>query len=307
MPAAFASCRCLSLSPCHVSAPRSPNPSCGFPATGSPVGSCRSLTGRSDTHGDGAAADAARARSSGSRSFPRSLPFAFACGGSVALEHSSGVLGSATPGALRSFLHLSSPEAPSLLRRYPLSTVVRASPPPGPACPLRDSGLARARHRQGFPCCCCLPLAYMPPSIPRRNRPVLASLASRPLAAFPVFSAGRLPRCPFRGLLNVHCTLSPARSLNRPRRPFSIAVLQSVSLPPRTAPITSGWSDSCRAGFAPAEKQRLSTAHEKVGLAPAGTEGSAGSVTGAASKPQVGMHPDLARCVRAPGLLPSDG
>ncbi len=106
----------------------------------------------------------------------------------------------------------------------------------------------------------------MPPSIPRRNRPVLASLASRPLAAFPVFSAGRLPRCPFRGLLNVHCTLSPARSLNRPRRPFSIAVLQSVSLPPRTAPITSGWSDSCRAGFAPAEKQRLSTAHEKSGL-----------------------------------------
>ena len=60
LPAAFASCRCLSLSPCHVSAPRSPNPSCGFPATGSPVGSCRSLTGRSDTHGDGAAADAAR-------------------------------------------------------------------------------------------------------------------------------------------------------------------------------------------------------------------------------------------------------
>ena len=163
MPAAFASCRCLSLSPCHVSAPRSPNPSCGFPATGSPVGSCRSLTGRSDTHGDGAAADgarvsgvarprllparcrarqqacsrpAARARSSGSRSFPRSLPFAFAYGGSVALKHSSGDLGSATPGALRSFLHLSSPEAPSLLRRYPLSAVVRASPPPCPARPV---------------------------------------------------------------------------------------------------------------------------------------------------------------------------
>ena len=95
---------------------------------------------------------------------------------------------------------------------------------------------------------------------------MLASLASRPLAAFPVSSAGRLPRYPFRGLLNVHCALSPARSLNRPRRPFSIEVLQSVSLPPRTAPIATGWSDSCRTGSAPAEKQRLSTAHGEPGL-----------------------------------------
>ena len=93
---------------------------------------------------------------------------------------------------------------------------------------------------------------------------MLASLASRPLAAFPVSSAGRLPRYPFRGLLNVHCALSPARSLNRPRRPFSIEVLQSVSLPPRTAPIATGWSDSCRTGSAPAEKQRLSTAHDEI-------------------------------------------
>ena len=127
------------------------------------MGSCLSHTGRSDLYGDDAAADAARvsgvarplllparcrtrqqacsrpaarARGSGSRSFPRSLPFAFACGGSVALEHTSGVLGMATPGALRSFPHLSSPEAPSLPRHYPLSSVLRASPPPGPARPV---------------------------------------------------------------------------------------------------------------------------------------------------------------------------
>ncbi len=236
MPAAFASCRCLSLSPCHVSAPRSPNPSCGFPATGSPVGSCRSLTGRSDTHGDGAAADAARvsgvarprllparcrarqqacsrpaarARSSGSRSFPRSLPFAFACGGSVALKHSSGVLGSATPGVLRSFLHLSSPEAPSLLRRYPLSAVVRASPPPCPARPVpcgipvwrvhatdRASRVAavsllRTCHRPypgGTDRCShrSLPGRWQPSPFSRRvgfRLPVLASLAEPPEAA----------------------------------------------------------------------------------------------------------------------------
>ena len=31
-----------------------------------------------------------------------------------------------------------------------------------------------------------------------------------------------------------------------------------------TAPIATGWSESCRAGFAPAEKQRLCTAHRTM-------------------------------------------
>ena len=35
-------------------------------------------------------------------------------------------------------------------------------------------------------------------------------------------------------------------------------MLQCSSLPPCTAPTASGWSDSCRAGFAPAGTQRLS-------------------------------------------------
>ncbi|MGH8489975.1 MAG: hypothetical protein ACREXS_14185, partial [Gammaproteobacteria bacterium] len=35
-----------------------------------------------------------------------------------------------------------------------------------------------------------------------------------------------------------------------------------------TAPIATGWSESCRAGFAPAERPCLGTAHEKVGLNP---------------------------------------
>ncbi len=113
--------------------------------------------------------------------------------------------------AYRQSLHVPSPflgsslsEAPSLHRHYPASPLLRASPPPcRPKLALTGSRLARARHRQGFPCWCCLPLGYMPPSIPRRNRPVLALLASRPLAAFPDLSAGRLPRCPSRGMLNV--------------------------------------------------------------------------------------------------------
>ena len=98
-----------------------------------------------------------------------------------------------------------------------LLPVLRASPPPRrPKLVLADSRLARARHRRGFPCCCCLPLTHAAP-VPRRNRSVPASLASRPLSAFPVLTAGRLPHCPFRGLLSVHFALRPACSLNRPQ------------------------------------------------------------------------------------------
>ena len=36
-----------------------------------------------------------------------------------------------------------------------------------------------------------------------------------------------------------------------------VGVLQTMSLPPSSAPTATGWSDSCRAGFAPAEEWRL--------------------------------------------------
>ena len=58
-----------------------------------------------------------------------------------------------------SLLRPSRTEAPSLRRRYPASPVLRASPSPRrPRLVLAVSRLARARHRRGFPCCCCLPL-----------------------------------------------------------------------------------------------------------------------------------------------------
>ncbi len=34
---------------------------------------------------------------------------------------------------------------------------------------------------------------------------------------------------------------------------------------PMTAPVASGWSDSCRVGLAPTEERRLSTAHTHWG------------------------------------------
>ena len=63
-------------------------------------------------------------------------------------------------------------------------------------------------------------------------------------------------------------TCVAARMVARPPKAARyIAVLQTMSLPPSSAPTASGWSDSCRAGFAPAGEWRLSTAHYQTHLA----------------------------------------
>ena len=51
----------------------------------------------------------------------------------------------------------------------------------------------------------------------------------------------------------------------------STEVLQFMSLPPCTASAATGWNDSCRTGFAPARKVRLSTAHRADAITPAET------------------------------------
>ena len=254
----------LTLPHSHVSSPRPSNRTCGFPASGSHPGSCPSPTEGSSAHRPGGCGAVSRARPGNARlpgpvpggrgaatgkparSFPtpRHLPVSRPIGPRLpSLPHAarSGVSGHIT--ARIGFCQSPRPFPPSfaLPRPRPLRSagVTRplryygAYPPPcRPKLALAGSRLARAPHRQGFPCCHCFPLTRMLPSLPRRNRPVLASLASRPLAAFPEFWAGRLPHYSFRGLLNVHCSLRPARSLSRPRRPFDIEVLQPMSLPP---------------------------------------------------------------------------
>ena len=111
-----------------------------------------------------------------------------------------------------------------------------------------------------------LPCAYMLSPIPRRRRPALFRCA--PHWAVPV--AGSLPRDPggsasaltFSRPARRSLALRPARSLSRPRRPFFTEVLQSISLPRRTAPIATGWNEtSCRAGLPPAGVRCLRTAH----------------------------------------------
>ena len=88
-----------------------------------------------------------------------------------------------------------------------------------------------------------------------------ASLASRPVEAFPVIRRvglrnARLEACSTFTRVAAHMVAKP------PRAARCTGVLQSKSLPPSTAPIATGWSDTCRAGFAPAGRQHLSTAHE---------------------------------------------
>ena len=92
--------------------------------------------------------------------------------------------------------------------------------------------------------------------------PIGARVARFPIAAsLPRNNGGSASALPVSRPARRSLALRPACSLNRPRRPFFIGVLQPNSLPPCTAPTASGWSDSCRAGFSPAEIQRLSTAH----------------------------------------------
>jgi len=155
-------------------------------------------------------------------------------------------------------------KAPSLHRRYSASPVLRAFPPPSrPDLALAGCRLACAAPPAGLPV-----LRPFPSSMHgAANTPAEAVGAC--VARFP--TAGSLPRMiggsasaalvsrPARRSL----ALRPAWSLSRPWRPFFIGVLQPTSLPPSSAPTATGWSDSCRAGFAPAEEWRLRTAHDQ--------------------------------------------
>ena len=146
-------------------------------------------------------------------------------------------------------------------RRSPdtASLVLRTSPPPcWPNLTLAGCRLAHATPPAGLPV-----LRPSPPST-RAAATTPAEPVGACVARFP--TAGSLPRIPggsaSASLRFEACaaftSLRPAWSLNRPGRPFVIGVLQPMSLPPSSAPTATGWSDSCRAGFAPAVEWRLS-------------------------------------------------
>ena len=229
------------LSPAPMAAfpgPRSPNPACRFPAPGSPAGSCASHTDHRDEVGAGPITrhTVAAARR------PSCLPHRRRCAAEPVHAPTTSNRAGSTPSLLHvmrselsalrrgyrqshsrrlsSFPHPSAPEAPSLRRHYPASAVLRASPPPcRPGLPLAGFRLARARHRQGFPCCHHPPLPRVPPSLPRRSQPV--RVARFPAGgSLPRYSGGSASAMPVsRPARRSLCALRPTWSLSRPRRP----------------------------------------------------------------------------------------
>lgn len=111
----------------------------------------------------------------------------------------------------------------------------------------------------GFPCCPALPFVDMPPPLPRWSNQVHVSLTSLIVTAFPEFQAGRPPHCPFRGLLDVHSRCGLFTRQVADTTFYTEGFGRFVASTP--APIATGWSESCRVGFAPTERACLSTAH----------------------------------------------
>ena len=121
---------------------------------------------------------------------------------------------------------------------------------------LSLAGVRLARHAAlpplGAPVLRRSPCACVPPPIPRWGRWVQVSLNSPATPAFPRFNVrgSGPPHHPFRGLLSVHYALQPARS---PRVTKVTLYTEGFSrfVASTTAPIATGWSDSCRVGLSP--------------------------------------------------------
>ena len=161
------------------------------------------------------------------------------------------------------FGHRSSPEAPSLRRRYPASLVLRASPSPcRPNLTLTGCRLARATppsrasrpefiegcvHSLFHACCRQYPggtCRCSCRSLPDRWQP-------SPLSGRVGFRIMAFEACTAFTYVTARMVAKP------PLAARYVRVLQTMALPPSSAPTATGWSDSCRAGFAPAEEWRL--------------------------------------------------
>ena len=151
-------------------------------------------------------------------------------------------------------------QAPFLHRRYPVSRVLRACPPPHTARPVPH----------GFPVG-----VYTPPlGLPVLRRISLNTcLRHYPggtvgcarcrlfptTAAFPDRQAGRLPHYLFRGLLSVHCSFRLAYSPSRLATLYTGGFGDVVTYV--SAPIATDCSNICRVGLSPTGVPRLFTAH----------------------------------------------
>ena len=105
---------------------------------------------------------------------------------------------------------------------------------------LADSQWARACHRQSFPCCYYAPHVRMPPPIPAAETTEL-SFDAKPIGVPSRWQLspnnGGSASCSSRSARH-SLALRSASLVSRPTAGIFIPVLQSLSLPPSTAPIS---------------------------------------------------------------------
>ena len=146
-------------------------------------------------------------------------------------------------------------------RHYPASLLIRASPPPQTAQPASHEVLVdrRSDHRRGFPCCC-----YSPMPACRRHYPGRSD-GTRSLVLFhprrPSLKCGRDGSCIARfGACSAFTHVMACTLAESPSDPFHRKLRQLRCLR-RRFDCYRVERTSSRAGIAPAEVQRLFTAH----------------------------------------------
>ncbi len=224
---------------------------CGFPASGSPVGSCISHAerqfGAASSHRRSLAVPVAL-RAPGSQKlhgFTRVAPLQRAVRPVHALTAPSlpsvspapslthvmlrnspplhaGFVGKATPAGLRPSVippHLRPLSSTGITPRLQSYGPLRH--PAGPACPSRGSGCRV--HGTGRTSRVATPSIFHAcrRHYPGGNRPVLSSLSSQPVGGLPLISEGSASATPVSRPAQRSLSFRPAWSLGHPRRPFS--------------------------------------------------------------------------------------
>jgi hypothetical protein len=164
------------------------------------------------------------------------------------------------------FLRLLSTKAPSLPRRYPASSVLRASPPPQTARPdSHELPVDRIPITAGASRVTSGPLCLHAVATTPAGPMDLSARLFPSTSAFPRFRAGRLLHCLFRGLHSVYI-ITAYKLAKSPARP-STSEASAASLPPLLLRLLPGGANQFPGGTFPAVDQRLFTAYRKFRLA----------------------------------------
>ena len=162
-------------------------------------------------------------------------------------------------------MRLLSTEAPSLHRHYPVSAVVRASPPPQPARPgSHELPVDRlSDHRRGFPCCVWSPLSACRRQYPGRTDGLVRS--SFPIdVGLPSIRRGSAPASPFSRPAQRSLSLRPANSPSRQCDPLHRR-LQQLRYLHYCSDCYRVERTSSRVGLSPTVNQRLSRRTTNLG------------------------------------------